>query len=78
MADTAAEPVGGSRALNPGIRPRAWYSPTQGYIVWTRHPLLPCMIHKCVADGRLLMELPADAAEFILKEPWRRFPTDNP
>lgn len=89
MADAAAEPAGGSRTLMSGggvplviplldgAKPRAWYSPTHGYIVWERHPLQATMHYTRAADRRILDTLPADAAEFILKEPWRRFSTES-
>lgn len=76
MAEHRADDDGGSHVLINGVRPRAWYSPTEGYIVYERHPLQPVMVFKRATDRRQLDTLPADAAEFILQEPWRRFPTD--
>jgi hypothetical protein len=78
VADDATNADGGSQQLIKGNRPKAWYSPTEGYIVWERHPIQDVMVLKRTADRRVLGALPADAAEFILVEPWRRFPTDNP
>jgi len=78
VADAPAEPAGRSQhPLIQGARPQAWYSPTHGYIVFTRHPISPVMVFKRVIDKVILDALPEDAAEFILKEPWRRFPTDQ-
>jgi hypothetical protein len=78
VADDATDADGGSQPLINGTRPKAWYSPTEGYIVWERHPTHDAMVLKRAVDRRVLGALPTDAAEFILAEPWRRFPTDNP